>query len=159
MSISDDCILWGKCVIVPEQLRAKLLKELHVGHVGMCRMKALARSHVWWPHLDYNIKALCTDCEACKTTTAMPALAPIHPWQYPSSQWERIHIDFGKWNKTVFLVLVVSFSKWPEVRLVSSATSQKTIEVLSDIFATHGFPSILVSDNSINRVRRIFTRE
>ena len=147
LSISDNCILWGKRVIVPEQLRAKLLKELHVGHVGMCRMKALARSHVWWPHLDDDIEALCTDCEACKTTTAMPAPAPIHPWQYPSSQWERIHIEFDEWNKTVFLVLVDSFSKWPEVRLVLSATSQKTIEVLSDIFATHGFPSILVSDN------------
>ena len=113
----------------------------------MCRMKALARSHVWWPHLDDDIEALCTDCEACKITTAMPAPAPIHPWQYPSSQWERIQIDFGEWNKTAFLVLVDAFSKWPEVRLVSSATLQKTIEVLSDIFATHGFPSILVSDN------------
>ena len=106
-------------------------------------MKALARSHIWWPHLD-EIEALCAECEACKTTAAMPA--PSHPWQYPSSQWERIHIDFGEWNKTVFLVLVVAFSKWPEVRVVSSTTSQKTLEVLSDIFATHGFPNILVSD-------------
>jgi len=73
----------------------------------------------------------------------MPAPAPSHPWQYPSSQWERIHIDFGEWNKTVFLVLVDAFSKWPEVRVVSSTTSQKTIEVLSDIFVTHGFPNIL----------------
>ena len=147
LSISDDCILWGRRVIIPQQLRAKLLEELHVGHVGVCRMKALARSHIWWPHLDDAIEALCAECEACKTTAAMPPPAPIHPWQYPSSQWERVHIDFGEWNKTVFLVLVDAFSKWPEVRLVSSATSQKTIEVLSDIFATHGFPSILVSDN------------
>ena len=147
LSISDDCILWGRRVIIPQQLRAKLLEELHVGHVRMCQMKALARSHIWWPHPDDDIEALCAECEACKTTAAMPPSAPIHPWQYPNSQWERVHIDFGEWNKTVFLVLVDAFSKWPEVRLVSSATSQKTIEVLSDIFATHGFPSILVLDN------------
>jgi len=70
---------------------------------------------------------------------------------------ERVHIDFGEWNKTVFLVLVNAFSKWPEVRVVSSTTSQKTIEVLSDIFATHGFPSILVSDNGPQFMSTEFT--
>jgi len=77
----------------------------------------------------------------------MSAPALSHPWQYPSLQWEGVHIDFGEWYKTVFLLLVDTFSKWPEVRVLLSTTSQKTIEVLSDIFATHGFPNILVSDN------------
>jgi len=96
LSISDGCILWGKRVIIPKQLRAKLLKELHVGHVGVCRMKALARSHIWWPCLDDDIEVLCAECEAYKTTATMPAPAPSNPWQYPSSQWERVHIDFGE---------------------------------------------------------------
>ena len=39
-----------------------------------------------------------------------------------------------------------AFSKWPEVKLVSS-TIQRTIDVLQEIFATHGYPRLLVSDN------------
>ena len=134
-------------MIVPKQLRVKLLKELHVGHVGVCRMKALARSHIWWPGLDDDIETLSSQCEACKTTAAMPAPAAQHPWQYPSTPWERVHIDYGEWNKTNLLVLVDAFSKWPEVKLMSSTTTQKTIEALNDIFATHGFSAIRVSDN------------
>ena len=110
-------------------------------------MKSLARSHIWWPNLDIDIEAITAQCEACKTTTAMPARAAHHPWQYPSSPWERVHIDYGEWNKSDFLVLVDAFSKWPEVKLVSSTTTRKTINVLSEIFATHGFPRVLVSDN------------
>ena len=98
-------------MIVPKQLRAKLLKELHVGHVGVSRMKALARSHIWWPGLDDDIKTLSSQCEACKTTAAMPAPVAQHPWQYPNVPWERVHDDFGEWNKTNLLILVDAFSK------------------------------------------------
>jgi len=47
LSISDGCIFWGKCVIIPKQFSSKQLKELHMGHVGVCQMKVLTCSHVW----------------------------------------------------------------------------------------------------------------
>ena len=40
-----------------------------------------------------------------------------------------------------------TFSKWLEVVKVTSATSGTTIEKLRSIFATHGIPRILVTDN------------
>jgi len=46
-------------------------------------------------------------------------------------------------------VLIDSFSKWPEVKVVSTTTTQMTVNVLSNIFVTHGFPRILVSDNGL----------
>jgi len=87
-----------------------------------------------WAYVDGNIKTRSSQCEACKITVAIPA--PVA--QYPYAPWERVHVDFGEWNKTSFLVLVDVFSKWPEVKWMSSISTQKTIEVLNDIFATHG---------------------
>ena len=84
LTLQDGCVI---CVVIPKLLRDQLLKELHVGHVGICCMKALARSYIWWPHLNQDI--------ACKTTTAMPAQTTHHP----SAPWERVHIDYGEWNK------------------------------------------------------------
>ena len=49
LSLDDGCILWGSRVIVPRQGRETVLEELHQGHPGIARMKALARSFVWWP--------------------------------------------------------------------------------------------------------------
>ena len=83
LSCQDDCVLWGQRVVVPTSLQAQLLKELHEGHIGIARMKALARSYFWWPRLDQQIEALAAHCDACKSTAAMPAQASRHPWQVP----------------------------------------------------------------------------
>ena len=45
------------------------------------------------------------------------------------------------------LVTVDAHSKWPEVMLMSSTTSQATIRALRQWFATYGLPQQLVSDN------------
>ena len=42
------CVLWGTRVIFPEKLRMHILKELHSTYGGISRMKALARSYVFW---------------------------------------------------------------------------------------------------------------
>ena len=44
--------MWGIRVIIPSQLRERVLYELHTGHPGIVRTKSLARRHVWWPNLE-----------------------------------------------------------------------------------------------------------
>jgi transposase InsO family protein len=47
----------------------------------------------------------------------------------------------------MFLVVVDSHSKWMDVPIMSAITSEKTIEKLRIIFANHGLPQKIVSDN------------
>ena len=75
----------------------------------------------------------------------------ISPWEYPSEPWYRIHIDYaGPFFNKMFLVLVDAHSKWLEVIPMSKCTSGDTIKELGKIFTTHGYPTILVSDNGAN---------
>lgn len=53
--MEHGCILLGTTVIVPHKGRSKVLSELREAHPGESRMKALPRSHVWWPRLDQDI--------------------------------------------------------------------------------------------------------
>ena len=39
-------------MVVPQKGRAVILRELHSGHPGVSRMKALAWMFVWWPKID-----------------------------------------------------------------------------------------------------------
>ena len=143
-------------MIVPTPLRCKLLKELHQGHVDISRTKALARSYIWWPELDKDFEDLAASCDQFRKVASMPKLAPCHPWQYSSTPWNRVHVDFGEWNKRHYLVMVNAYSKWPEVRAMSSTTAQYSIEVMQNIVATHGFPRILVSDNGLQFTAKEF---
>ena len=38
------------------------LKELHNGHPGISKMKALSKVHVWWPNMDRDIETLVQTC-------------------------------------------------------------------------------------------------
>lgn len=48
---------------------------------------------------------------------------------------------------SMFLILVDAHSKWMDVHLMHSITSEKTIEKLRIIFANHGIPRKVVTDN------------
>ena len=45
LSLEDECVMWGIRVVIPHKLRKKVLQELHQSHVGIVRMKSLARSY------------------------------------------------------------------------------------------------------------------
>ena len=148
LSLHDGCILWGTRVVVPPLGREKILDELHEGHPGISRMKSLARSFVWWPGLDKSLELKVKTCDACQRSQNLPARIPIQPWEWPERPWSRLHIDYaGPLLGHMFLVVVDAHSKWLEVKMVKTATTTTTVTALRSIFATHGIPELLVSDN------------
>ncbi|KAL2077680.1 hypothetical protein ACEWY4_027184 [Coilia grayii] len=148
LSVLQGCLMWGNRVIVPPNLRQRVLEELHVGHPGVVKMKAIARSYVWWPGLDAQVEDRCKTCISCRQWQKSPGLTKLHLWPWPTAPWQRIHIDFaGPFEGRTFFVVVDAHSKWPEVILMDSTSSAKTIEVLRGLFSHYGVPEVLVSDN------------
>ena len=148
LTIEGDCVLWGVRVIIPGKLQRKVLTELHHGHPGIVRMKAVARGHVWWPGLDKAVESCAKACPSCQANKNLPAKSPLHPWSWPTSPWERIHVDYaGPIMGKMLLVITDAHSKWPEIYTMNSTTSQKTISVLREVFARFRLPRQLVSDN------------
>ena len=122
------------------------MKLLHEGHLGTTRMKGFARSIVWWPS---DIVDKVKQCRFCQVNQKMPPPAPLHPWEWPKRPWARLHIDHaGPFQGKLFLVVVDAHSKWLEASIVPSVSSQATIKVLRKLFATHGLPEAIVSDNA-----------
>ncbi|KAL4009353.1 hypothetical protein ACER0C_003205 [Sarotherodon galilaeus] len=148
LSVCQGCVMWGTRVILPPKLRTTVLDSLHNGHLGVVKMKSLARSYVWWPGLDCEIENMAKSCTGCQQTLRQPQTAPVHAWEWPSAPWQRIHIDYaGPFMDQMFLVVVDAHSKWPEIFPVKHATAASTINSLRSLFARTGLPQQLVSDN------------
>ena len=147
LSVLDGCILWGTRVVVPPQGRQFVLQELHDTHLGASKMKSLARAYIWWPKMDTEIENLAKSCLTCQKTSSSPAKSLLHPWEWPALPWSRLHLDFaGPFLGYMFLVLVDAHSKWLDVQLMQSITSEN-ISKLKDIFEIHGLPQKIVTDN------------
>ena len=148
LMVEEACILWGLRVVIPTKLRERVMAELHVGHPGVVRMKALVRSHVWWPKMDGEIEKRAKSCSSCPANKHLPPKAPLLCWPWPSVPWKCIHVDYaGPVKGKMLLVVVDVHSKWSEICIMSSTTSSKTITEVRDIFPCFGLPKHLISEN------------
>lgn len=153
LSVHGKCLLWGTRVIIPDIFRSRLLGMLHEVHQGMSAMKSTARSYFWWPGLDKDIEMTAKSCEKCCQNSKHPPSAEAKSWPTTSRPWSRLHIDYaGPLLGTNFLIIVDAHSKWVEVKMTANTSSEKTIKLMRDVFATHGIPDTVVSDNGRNFV-------
>ena len=64
-------------VVLPLSSQKSVLEELHETHLGVSKMKALARSYIWWPKMDTDIETLakkCTDCKLITSYSSTPSM-------------------------------------------------------------------------------------
>ena len=148
LSVHTGCVMWGSRVIIPTVGRKAVLDQLHEGHPGVSRMKSLARSYVWWPQMDKEIEERVAMCNMCQERRHLPPAAPLHVWEWPQRPWVRLHADYaGPFLGHMFLIIVDAHSKWIDMKPVANATTETTIEQFRSVFATHGIPEMLVTDN------------
>ncbi|XP_053699483.1 uncharacterized protein K02A2.6-like [Sabethes cyaneus] len=143
-----NCLLFEHRVVIPPTLRQTILNDLHVGHIGIVKMKGLARSFVYWPGIDADIENTARSCTECAQHASAPPKFNTHHWEYPNGPWERIHVDYaGPVAGSMLLIVVDAYSKWVEVKITNSTTTAATTSLLDGLFAAYGAPITVVSDN------------
>ncbi|XP_043211659.1 uncharacterized protein K02A2.6-like isoform X2 [Amphibalanus amphitrite] len=135
-----------------DRLRGKVLNLAHEGHQGVVRTKQRLRSCVWWPGVDVDVERLVRSCHACQVVSAGNPPEPICTTELPSGPWEDLNLDLcGPFpGGESLLVVIDKYSKWVEVETVFQTTTQEIIIRLDKMFASHGFPLTLTTDNARN---------
>lgn len=148
LAIEQGCLMWGHRLIIPTKFREQLISELHSTHLGIVKMKSLARSYMWWPRIDKDIENVTKECDRCLTFSDNPPRSILHSWPWPEGPAQRIHLDFlGPINKNMFVCIIDAYSKWVFIKHMKDITSSSTIKVLREYFAYWGIPAKLVTDN------------
>ena len=152
LSVCDDMLLRGNRLVVPENLGGKVLDLAHEGHQGVVRTKQKLRGSVWWPGVDVDAERLVRSCHACQVVSAGNPPGPICTAELPSGPWQDLNLDLcGPFpGGESLLVLVDKYSKWVEVETMCSTTTRDITLRLEKVFAGHGFPLTLTTDNARN---------
>jgi transposase InsO family protein len=141
-------VLRGTRVFIPRTLRRRVLALAHEGHLGIVKTKQRLRSKVWWPLMDKEVELYCRSCHGCQTVSQIDPPEPITSTELPSRAWEYLAADYlgplpgGKY----ILVVVDYFSRYVETVITTIITAEKTMAILSEIFARFGFPKQLRTD-------------
>ena len=123
-------------------------------------MKQRLRSKVWWPGIDRQAEKFCKTCHGCQLVSRPANPEPIKPTPSPRGPWQDLAVDLlGPLpSGDSVLVVVDYFSRFYEIRVMRSTTSEKIIERLEEIFTTHGLPLSVTSDNGSQFRSDVFER-
>ena len=126
-SICNDVLLYNERAVVPLLVQKRILKEFHIGRLGISRMKSLMKSYVYWWGMDRDIESLVKLCKGCPLAAKAPTII-FNPCPETDCSWSRLYIDFtGQLNGSYYFIVVDSFSKWPEIlRCMKSTTGVVT---------------------------------
>ena len=102
----------------------------------------------WWPGLDAEIEQYVGVCPDCVEQRRDPYQATLYRWEYPSTLWQRLHVDYaGPLFGFYRLMWVNGHTKYAGVHLVHNPDSKSTIKVQRSLFAHFGLPDQIVTDN------------
>lgn len=95
------------------------------------------------------VTTLIQNCIACQANGPENRPQPLKMTILPPKPWHTVNVDFsGPYPTGEYLLVVIdAYSRFPEVEIVHSTAGKGTIQKLDRIFATHGIPSVLKSDN------------
>ena len=141
------CILYNARVIIPKTLQLATLNILHSNHIGIVKMKEVARKYVYWQGIDDDIKNHVKSCVSCQVTQKDKSCKQYNPMTTTSFPFERIHIDFFYFEGKQFLILIDVYSRWLEIKYMNNLSANCLIDKLELIFKMFGYPVKCVSDN------------
>ncbi|XP_055923337.1 uncharacterized protein K02A2.6-like [Eupeodes corollae] len=148
LHVIDDILLKSNRIVIPSSMRKEVLKLIHEGHLGIQRCQSLAKDIVFWPNINNYIQNIVTDCETCMRHRSSQPKEPLQPHEIQPIPWYKVGTDLFEFNKQIYLLVVDYWSKYIEIENLNFGySSQFVISKLKAIFARHGIPQIMISDN------------
>ena len=150
LSVMGGLIFRLDRIVMPRALQAKIIKIGHsLGHLGKTKTKQMLREKYWFPLMNSMIETAVNQCYECQVATKNTREEPVKMSTIPNEAWDTIAVDFGgpypdgHYN----LVVVDKRMRYPVVESTNSTAFKPTREKLKSIFATHGTPRRIESDN------------
>ena len=149
LTVLGKLVLRGPRLVIPKVLRTRILDLAHEGHQGVVKTKQRVRSKVWWPGIDREVEQRCKVCHGCQIVSGQPCPEPMKRTVLPEGPWQDVAADLlGPLPGGEYLLVVVDYySRYFEIEILKSVLSRDIVDSLDRIFARHGIPVSMKTDN------------
>ena len=147
LSVHEGMLIKGCQIVIPKSLRTEILSKIHEGHLGITKCRERAKQSVWWPGISGEIQRLVSSCSHCEQKMHTYRKEPIMSTPLPNRPFQMVGADICDFKGQNYLVVIDYYSRYLEILLLSRLTSEVVIAKFKSIFAHHGIPETLVTDN------------
>ena len=144
MSEAEGLIFKDHQLVIPTAMRRDMLNLIHESHLGIEKCKSRANHE---PRMSNDIYEKVSKCATCATYKMKNQKEPMIAHHIPDRPWQKLGTDLCEHKGENYLVVVDYYSKFIETALLPNKTAGTVITHLKSIFARHGVPEELVSDN------------
>ena len=108
---------------------------------------------MYWPRMSADLTDAVQGCSTCQEMQPAQQKEPMMSYPLPKLPWQVIASKLeGQHNA----VIVDLYSDYVEVFKMPNLSTQSLIEGMKPIFATHGTPAVLITDNGSNYTSKEF---
>ena len=150
ISVVNGLALKGERIIVPLSMRKEMKQIIHSGHQGIEKCKARAREALYWPGMSAEIADIVSACSTCQEHRNYQQCEELLKHEVPREPWIKVGADLFTLKRKNYLLVVDYFSKFREISLLADTSSPTIITHMKSIFARHGIPKLVVSDNQLD---------
>lgn len=128
-------------------MREEVLGQIHTGHFGINKCRERASFSVWWPRISNDITQLVKNCTICEERQPTQRQEPLHTTTLPDRPFQHVAADLCEHKGQNYLVLIDYYSRYLEIFHLPRITALVVIGKMMNVFAHHGIPEVLVTDN------------
>ncbi|UYV83817.1 hypothetical protein LAZ67_X000281 [Cordylochernes scorpioides] len=117
LGVQNGLLMRSCRLVIPASMKLEILDKLHAGHFGITKTRLRARETVWWHGISEEFAETVRKCSV-GIQEAVSKHEPLIPTNFPTRPWQKIGMDLFKFENNC-----------------------------KSIFARHGIPETVVSDN------------
>ena len=146
-------------IVIPKCYSARILNSLHSAHQGVTSMLARARSAIYWPGLEKEIRNTRFNCQKCSERAPSQPKEPLHASIEPLYPYQKICCDYFELLHHAYLSIADRYSGWVSVyHFPISAKNHQLISICRALFQAYGAAEELSSDGGPQFVSHAFER-
>jgi len=156
LAVYDDIIWKGDIVLIPKELRAYILKQIHAGHCSSQSGIRRAKQIVFWINMRADITSYVEHCSTCQRYRHANRKKSLINRTIPSYPFEVVASDLIEESGHQYLLIVDSYSGWFDFVKLSSVNSSEVISHLKRWFCLMGIPKEFQCDGGTQYMSYLF---
>ena len=145
--VSNELVFRGMRIIIPTSMRREVVTRAHASHMGTEYTANTAREVMYWPGMHSELAEAVRRCSTGQEIQPAQSKEPLMTHPLINLPLQVVATDYHETAGHHYCVFFDVHSDYIDICELEDLTGQTLVNKNKQVFATHGIPVTLISDN------------